>query len=181
MRTDIMISGVGGQGILLTTHLIGTAAIAQGMKVLGAETHGMAQRGGSVVSHLRIGEVHGPLIPKGSADFLISFEPLEAARTYPFLKDGCRCVVNAAPVPPVGAKKDVGTYPDVGEMLAALMEFAEVYPIDATELAKKAGSPLTLNVVLLGAASACEGFPVDEAALKEAKRSRPRSRPRPWT
>ncbi|NOZ77334.1 MAG: indolepyruvate oxidoreductase subunit beta [Euryarchaeota archaeon] len=167
MRTDILISGVGGQGILLTTHLIGTAAISMGLKVMGAETHGMAQRGGSVVSHVRIGDVHGPLIPKKGADFLIAFEPLEAARQAEFLKDGGRCIMNTEPVPPVGAKKDIGPYPNVEDMVMALMEFAEVYPIDASALARKAGSPLTLNVVLLGAASACEGFPVDMETLQE--------------
>jgi indolepyruvate ferredoxin oxidoreductase beta subunit len=165
-KTDILITGVGGQGILLASTVIGRTAIKAGLSVRSTETHGMAQRGGSVVSHLRIGNVYSPMIPKGSADFLIAFEPLEAVRNADYLKDGCWAVVNTETINPTGEKKKIGNYPPVEDILMALMEFANIIPIDATNLAREAGSPLTLNMVLLGAVAALEGFPLETGDLK---------------
>lgn len=162
MKTDVLITGVGGQGILLTSMVIGRAATKAGMTVRSSETHGMAQRGGGVVSHVRMGDVHSPLIPKGGADFLIAFEPLEAIRNADFIKDGCYAVVNTHPIRPTGSKKKIGHYPPIEDILMALMEFSQTIPIEATELAKEAGNPLTLNVVLLGAVTALKGFPINE-------------------
>lgn len=175
MKTDILITGVGGQGILLTSMAIGRAATKAGMTVRSSETHGMAQRGGGVVSHVRIGDVYSPLIPKNSADFMIAFEPLEAVRNVGYLKDGCDVVLNTSAVKPTGSKKKIGAYPPVEDMLMALMEFSNTIPLEANELAKEAGNPLTLNIVLLGAVSALDGFPINtEDMLKMIKESVPK-------
>jgi indolepyruvate ferredoxin oxidoreductase beta subunit len=171
MKTDILITGVGGQGILLTSTVLGRAAIKAGLKVRSTETHGMAQRGGGVVSHLRIGDVFSPMIPKGEADFLIAFEPLEAIRNADYLREGCHAVVNTEPIIPAGSKKKIGPYPPVEEIIIKLFEFSQVIPIDATKLAREAGSPLTLNIVLLGAVAALEDFPLGEEALLDTIKS----------
>jgi indolepyruvate ferredoxin oxidoreductase beta subunit len=122
-----------------------------------------------------MGDVHSPLIPKGGADFLIAFEPLEAIRNADFLKDGCYAVVNTHPIRPTGSKKKIGPYPPVEDILMALMEFSQTIPIEATDLAKEAGNPLTLNIVLLGAVSALEGFPINtKDMLKMIKGSVPK-------
>jgi indolepyruvate ferredoxin oxidoreductase beta subunit len=167
VKSDILITGVGGQGILLTSMILGRAAIKAGMRVRSSETHGMAQRGGSVVSHVRIGDVYSPLIPMGGADFMIAFEPLEAIRNADFLKDGGTIVMNMHAIKPTGSKKKIGSYPPVEDTLMALLEFSNTIPIEAAELAEEAGNPLTLNIVLLGAATALEGFPISERGMRE--------------
>jgi indolepyruvate ferredoxin oxidoreductase beta subunit len=111
------------------------------------------------------------MIPKGEADFLIAFEPLEAIRNADHLREGCHAVVNTEPIIPAGSKKKIGPYPPVEEIIIKLFEFSQVIPIDATKLAREAGSPLTLNIVLLGAVAALEDFPLGEEALLDTIKS----------
>ena len=152
-KKDIILCGVGGQGTILASRLIASAAIHRDMPIRTAETIGMAQRGGSVFSHLRVGEgANSPLIAKGTADLIIAFEPGEAVRQLPWLKQGGAVVVNRRPVMPVSASIGKSEY-DVQGMLDYLQQNVE-HPIfvDGERAAKELGSSRVLNVVLLGAA-----------------------------
>ncbi len=163
----MLIAGVGGQGILLISNILGRAAILQGYRVRGSEVHGMAQRGGSVVAHVRIGDVHSPLIPEGEADYLIALEPLEALRYLNYLREGCKALISTFMIPPALSAGKIGAYPKLDDIIEYLSRYADVYPVDAFSLAKKAGSALTMNVVMLGALSKL-GFPLPEEALIQA-------------
>ena len=158
MSTNIILCGVGGQGTILASKLIASAAMECNMPVKTAETIGMAQRGGSVFSHVRLGEgVVSPLMARGAADLIIAFEPAEAVRQLPFLKpDGC-VVVSARPVVPVSAMTGGPAYDYEGIMGYLRDKVANLVVIDADQAAADLGSAKCLNVVLLGAASrACE-------------------------
>lgn len=167
MKVNILITGVGGQGILLASNVLGKAAIYSNYNVVGVETHGMAQRGGSVVSHIRIGEVYSPLIPEGEADFLLAFEPLEALRQINFLNEESTVILNSRPIYPPSLKGEIWKYPKIEKITKAL-EFCNIISLDATDLAKKAGNIRTLNVVMLGVLSSCKNFPLPEESLKKA-------------
>lgn len=117
MRKNCLLCGVGGQGVVLASKLIAYAALDKGMFVRTTETIGMAQRGGSVVSHVRMGEeIHSPMIPKGQADVILAFEPAEAVRSLPYLREGGMLIVNRKAVKPVTATLGGGQY-DGHEML----------------------------------------------------------------
>lgn len=154
MTFSCILAGVGGQGTVLASKLIAAAAMKNGTFVRTAETIGMAQRGGSVVSHVRAGEnVHSPLIPKGTADVLIGFEPGEAVRCLPYLKPGGTVIVADKAVRPVTDSLGDSTY-NGDNMLAFLRKTAERTVILNTEaLFRESGSPRVLNVALLGAAA----------------------------
>jgi indolepyruvate ferredoxin oxidoreductase beta subunit len=137
---NIVLCGLGGQGILFMTKVLAENAMAMGMPVLGAETHGMAQRGGSVVSHLRLGDAQSSLVPSCKARFLLALDPWEAYRSLPFLAEGGRAFVNA---PGSGfPKEDVKAYLERRSMEARCLE--------AGRIASEMGSPLATNLVLLG-------------------------------
>ena len=154
MNRSCLLCGVGGQGVVLASRLIAYAAMEQGDFVRTTETIGMAQRGGSVVSHVRAGEgVNSPLIPKGTADVIIAFEPGEAVRALPYLKDGGTVITNSGIVKPVTANLSGSGYSG-DEMLDYLKKKAgRVLVVDGDEICRKAGSPKVLNVALLGAAA----------------------------
>ena len=154
MSKNIIICGVGGQGTVLAAKVLSQAAIANGERVLSAETIGMAQRGGSVVSHVRIGEdVYSPLVPQGQADVLIAFEAAEAVRNIAFLKKGGSVIVNKKVVQPVTASLSGKTF-DENEMISYLEKVAgNVIAVDTDQACKDLGSSKVVNMVLLGAAS----------------------------
>lgn len=163
--TDIVLCGVGGQGTVLASKLIAAAAMDKGLDVMSAETIGMAQKGGSVFSHLRVGrKVHTPMIAKGTADIIIAFEPAEAVRMLPYLKEGGRVIVNSHAVKPVtSVLKDSGY--DGSEMVGYLKENVEnLTVIDCEKACREIGSPKVTNMVLLGAAvrSGVLDFTMDE-------------------
>lgn len=151
---NILLCGVGGQGTVLASKLIAFAAMEKGLQVRTAETIGMAQRGGSVVSHVRIGEeIHSPLLPKGSADVIIAFEPAEAVRCISYLKKGGTVIVNKKAVRPVTASLQ-GTYLDGEDMLRYLQSQAgHVDVMDGEAICEACGSSKILNIVLLAAAA----------------------------
>ena len=149
---DILIVGIGGQGTILASNILGEACLIEGRPVKGAETHGMAQRGGSVESHIRIDGLYGPLIPPGQADLLISFDLLEALRYSHYLKPGARIVVNRHVVLPTSVFTQKLSAPSAVEIEASLKKF-DLCLLDADKLAAEAGSPLSQNVVMLGAAA----------------------------
>jgi indolepyruvate ferredoxin oxidoreductase beta subunit len=173
MRRNIVLSGVGGQGTVLASRLIATAAMKKGLPVMSAETIGMAQRGGSVFSHLRIGAgVHSPMIEQGTADLIIGFEPAETVRMLSYLAPEGRVVVCSQGVAPVTASLAEKPYePEL--MLSYLKsQLAErLLVVDAKAALKELGSFKVLNVLLLGAAvySGALGFSEEEllAAIRE--------------
>lgn len=148
-----LLCGVGGQGVVLASKLIAYAALEKGLFVRTTETIGMAQRGGSVVSHVRMGEdIHSPLIPKGKADVIIAFEPAEAVRNLDYLKENGIVVVNKKAVKPVTATLSEQPY-EGSDMTAYLERYVEnLIVVDADAICEEIGSAKGLNVVLLGAA-----------------------------
>ena len=163
--TDIVLCGVGGQGTVLASKILAAAAMAKGLEVTSAETIGMAQKGGSVFSHLRTGVgKHTPMIAKGTADIIIAFEPAEAVRMLPYLKKDGTVIVNSHPVQPVTAVlKGNGYDPDV--MIGYLKRnVKDLTVIDCSEACASIGSSKVTNMVLLGAAvrSGSLGFTMDE-------------------
>lgn len=162
---DVLIVGIGGQGTILSSNILGEACIAEGKTVRGAESHGMAQRGGSVESHVRIGGFFGPLIAPGTADLLISFDLLEALRYRHYLRKGGKMVVNNKMVVPTSVYLQGLPVPEASEILNRLQP-CNPCVIEAEELAIQAGSPLTQNVVILGAAS--HFLPLSEESLDSA-------------
>jgi len=149
---DILIVGIGGQGTILASNILGGACLAEGRHVKGAETHGMAQRGGSVESHIRIDGLFGPLIPPGQADLLISFDLLEALRYSHYLKKGGKMVVNNHMLLPTSVFTQNLPAPGQDEVVVALKEH-NLCLLDADKIAEESGSLLSQNVVMLGAAS----------------------------
>ncbi|MBQ5383309.1 MAG: indolepyruvate oxidoreductase subunit beta [Treponema sp.] len=154
MAKNILICGVGGQGTVLAAKVISQAAVSSGKKVLSAETIGMAQRGGSVTSHVRIGDdVHSPLIPKGQADLIIAFEASEAVRNIEYLKKGGTVVINEKIVQPTTASL-TGKIFETEKMIAYLNGIdAKIISVDADSISMKIGSPKVVNMILLGTAS----------------------------
>ena len=149
MKQDIILAGVGGQGILSIAFVIDNAALKQGLDFKQAEVHGMAQRGGAVQSHLRIADkpVLSDLIPKGGADMILSVEPMECVRYLDYLSPEGIVVTSRSPF------VNIPDYPDIDEVLRAVQSVENRVIIDSDTLAKEAGSPKTQNMVMLGAAS----------------------------
>ncbi len=168
-KFDILISGVGGQGTVLASRLIAAAAINQGCFARTAETIGMSQRGGCVVSHVRIdSHKSGSVIPLSGANMIIAFELAEAARSIPRLsKEGC-CIVNTQVIKPVSASLGNSHY-DNEEIIKYIKDNSqEVYFIDGYSLAEKAGNVKAVNVVLLGAATAVGKMPFTREIMQAA-------------
>jgi indolepyruvate ferredoxin oxidoreductase beta subunit len=158
--TNLFLCGVGGQGILLASEIISSACMKAGLDIKQSEVHGMAQRGGSVIAHLRYGEkVYSPLIEPGEADIVVSFELLEALRYLPYMNTRTRVIVSTQKILPSPVATGVDTYPaDVVDQLK--QRGITVIPIDAFALAKAAGETRAVNMVLVGALSAL--VPLDE-------------------
>ncbi len=151
MKFDLIIVGVGGQGVILASDIIGRSAAKEGMPVRSAETHGMAQRGGSVENHIRIGINFGPLIPEGDADALLGFEPVEAIRCSHLLSRDGIAIINTERIIPVSVSSGAFTYPDVESLFKEVKKvFRNVITLNATKIAKKAGDVMTANTVMLG-------------------------------
>lgn len=150
---NILLCGVGGQGILLASEITSSALIKAGLDVKKSEVHGMAQRGGSVVAHLRYGEkVYSPLIEPGSADIAVSFELLESLRYLPYYHKGTKVIVNTQKILPAPVSTGLDTYPtDVLEQLKA--RGLAVFPVDAFDIARSVGETRAVNMVLVGALS----------------------------
>lgn len=163
--TNILITGVGGQGIVLASKLIAGTAMKKNIPVMSAETIGMAQKGGSVQSYLRLGKgAYSAMFPKGTADLLLAFEPGEAVRTLPFLKENGTAVVNTHAIMPTTASLSGASYSGE-EMIAYLKERVDnLILVDGDAACRALGSPRALNMVLLGAAVSTGALPftVDE-------------------
>ena len=150
MKRDIILSGVGGQGILSIATVIGSAALEQNLYLKQAEVHGMSQRGGDVQSNLRLSTdpIYSDLIPKGAANLIVSLEPMEALRYIPYLAPDGWIITNTTPF------VNIPDYPDLEKVSQQLRQFPRVVALDADAIAKDLGSPRSANMVLLGAMAA---------------------------
>ena len=173
MKTyNVYIAGVGGQGVVRTSIIIGLACFKKGVNVVMSEIHGMAQRGGSVPAEMKIGDAYSPIIEKGGADLLISFEPAESLRAMGKLSKDTVAVINTQPIIPVTVALGTSVYLDPKIYIDELKsKLKRVVVLDAESMAREAGNILALNMVMLGASSATPGFPVEKeflvAAMKE--------------
>ncbi|MFH1862104.1 MAG: indolepyruvate oxidoreductase subunit beta [bacterium] len=157
MKTQVLLCGVGGQGILFATRILSEAALKLGYAVIGSETHGMSQRGGSVTSHLKIGGFHGPLIKRGGADFLFCFERGEIFQNLTFLRAGGIGYVDAANAEFIPQK--------IRDLLET--QSIQLRCFDASALALQLNAPLMLNLILIGFAAHFEDFPLKPDLLEE--------------
>lgn len=177
MIFNCVLAGVGGQGIVLASKLIAQVAMNRGLFVRTAETIGMAQRGGCVVSHVRVGEeIFSSMVPKGEADLILGFEPAEAVRCLPYLKPGGAVVASAKAVTPVTASLSGSVYSG-GEMLACLGRLPlKLLVVDGGAVCEECGAARVLNVALLGAACFSGALPFGLNELETALRERVASR-----
>jgi len=167
---NIVITGVGGQGVLTAANILGWAALHAGYKVRLGEVHGMSQRFGSVISYVRFGEdVYGSMVPEGKADVMLSFEPVEALRYINYLKEGGMVVVNTKPIVPVQVSMGMASYPSLEEIRKVFEEGfkAKWIGFNAEELAEQAGHVVTTNTVLIGALTQIPEFPLDAEHVRE--------------
>lgn len=171
MNIDCLLSGVGGQGTVLASRIIAQAAMERGYFARTSETIGMAQRGGSVVSHVRIGNTASPLIPFGGADVLIGFEPGEALRSLPYLKKGGLIVVSPKVIQPVTASLTGKTFEAASSLDYLKKQAGRVIVVDGERICKACGSDKVLNTALLGAVAETQelGLTIEEidAVLRE--------------
>lgn len=159
-------AGVGGQGIITGGSIIARAAVDDGVNAIMSEVHGMAQRGGSVVCELRLGNVRSPLIPQGEADVLIAFEPVEAVRNLPRVNRKSVVVTEIRPIVPVSVSLGGLMYPAVDDLVAFMRgQVAAVHAVGASAAAEEIGLPQAANMVLLGAAMGTGLIPVQREAL----------------
>jgi indolepyruvate ferredoxin oxidoreductase, beta subunit len=164
MKQDIILAGVGGQGILSIAYVLGQAALMRNLFLKQAEVHGMAQRGGAVQSHLRLSDekIYSDLIPKGKADLLLSVELLESLRYLDFLKTEGRIITSRVPY------KNIPDYPDEEELVSRIQDTGKAVIIDSDKLSRDAGHPKSQNMVMLGSASL--DLILDEETLMESIR-----------
>jgi len=165
MKNDIILAGVGGQGILSIAAIIGTAAVKKGLFVKQAEVHGMSQRGGDVQSHLRLSgsDIASDLIPFGGADMIISVEPMESLRYLPMLKPGGWLITNTRPF------VNIPNYPPIDDVLGEISRLSNHVALDADKMATDLGSSKSANMVILGAATLVIDIPFDQ--LEDAIRA----------
>ncbi len=169
---NMFITGVGGQGTLLASRVLGEAALMVGMGAVVGEVHGMAQRGGVVESVVVIGERKGPVLSEGEADVLLGFEPMETLRALRMCHRNTIVVSNLTPVVPFTVTSGKAEYPDVDSMMEKVRgAVGRLVALDADRLAKEAGSPRAMNVVLVGALAATNTLPFDAEILEEAIRA----------
>lgn len=171
---NVLITGVGGQGVILISELLGEAAVKDQLRVRGSEILGMAVRGGSVTSAIRLGEdVYGPLIPTSKCSALVGMEPSEALRNITCLSKSSLVILNTAVTVPFTVPLGQSSYPSLEAILEKLNKAAErVIPLDAAKLALAAGSLLTSNIVMLGALFGTERLPIKLATIKETVEER---------
>jgi indolepyruvate ferredoxin oxidoreductase, beta subunit len=172
-RLRIFLTGVGGQGTLLASRLLGEAALAAGMNPLVSETHGMAQRGGVVVSTVVLGDLQSPIISPGEADILLGFEALETFRALDRCHARSLVIANTAAIVPYPVSIGKIAYPEVGRLLELMaLKVGSLLAFDAGDLARQAGSPLAVNMVLLGALGSTNILPFPEEDLLSLVRTR---------
>jgi len=160
---SIHLIGIGGQGTIKASTIVGDAAMKKGLNVVMSEVHGMAQRGGTVITELKIGDVYSPLIEETNADLLLAFEPAEALRALSKVNKDTFIIVNSTPIIPFTVSLGISEYPDMSLILEELKsKIKKLLVIDAEKIALKAGNIISSNIVILGAAAATPNFPVSK-------------------
>ncbi len=173
MNKNIILCGVGGQGTILASKLIAAAAMKKDLPVMSAETIGMAQRGGSVFSHVRIGEgICSPMIARGTADLILGFEPGEAVRMLPYLKPDGQVVVSSRAIMPVTATLSGSSYSGDAMITYLREQVRGLYVVDGEQACREIGSPKVLNILLLGAAVESGALGFTEEELREVIKER---------
>jgi len=170
MKQRLLFAGVGGQGVLTGAKILAQAMLGQGVHVFMSEVHGMAQRGGSVVCTVCAGEVHSPLIADGTADAIISMEPVEALRRIHKLRTGATVLTDVNPVIPPNVSMGYHEYPSLDDVFTELEERGTLVTIDALQLARDAGHAITKNIVMLGALAGLDVLPVARDAVMASVR-----------
>ena len=173
MKYTVQIVGVGGQGVLLASMVLGNAAMNAGYRVAMSEVHGMAQRGGSVLSTVRFGDdVVSPLEADGCADMIMGFEPAETVRNLPLGNRDTAVLMNLDPVYPSMVAAGFEKYPEIDDLIGSVRKVnRNLVTIDATKLAIEAGKAVAANAVMIGAVAAVEGFPLGKDVLLDALRA----------
>lgn len=166
-KISIVLTGVGGQGVITAANILGKAAVKAKIGVFVSEIHGMAQRGGAVVCTVRMGDVSSPLLPSGTADVLLSTEPIEALRNICYVNKKTKVITDINPIIPFTVAVGGEQYPKVDEIFKELSAYAELYTIDALNIAKEAGASITKNTVMLGALAASGVLPFSPDVLLE--------------
>lgn len=167
-KISIVLTGVGGQGVITAANILGKAAVKAGVGVYVSEIHGMAQRGGTVVCTVRMGNVSSPLLPSGTADVLLSTEPVEALRNICYVHKNTKVITDISPVIPFTVTVGGESYPKLDEIFKEIASHAQLYKIDASKIAKEAGAVITKNSVMLGALAATGMLPFKHGILLEA-------------
>lgn len=158
-KTNIVLTGVGGQGVITAANILGKAAINAKLNVFASEVHGMAQRGGSVNCTVRIGNVYGPLVANGTADAIISTEPIEALRYIQYSNKNTKIITDITPVIPYTVSSGGEEYPDINLVFNELSNYGKLYKIDAVKISREAGALITKNIVMLGALATIDVLP----------------------
>ena len=166
-KTNIVLTGVGGQGVITAANILGKAALKAKINVFVSEVHGMAQRGGSVNCSVRMGNVSGPLVATGTADVIISTEPIEALRYIQYSNSSTKIITDITPVIPYTVSVGGEEYPDVKTVFKELSKYGKLFKIDAVKIAKDAGALITKNIVMLGALAASDVLPFKSEILLE--------------
>lgn len=171
---NILIVGVGGQGVILMSEMLGNAAVSDGLNVRGSEVLGMAVRGGSVSSSIRIVDgVYGPLIPLGKCDVLVGMEPAEALRNISYLSNSSTVILNTEAVIPFTVSLGTGRYPNLDQLTEKLSKAAgNTITVNASKLAREAGSQQAANIVMLGALFGTGKLPIAEKTIKKELETR---------
>lgn len=168
-QCDIVLAGTGGQGVLLFAKVLGEAAVKEGYNVRVSEIHGMAQRGGAVVSHVRIGQkVTSPTVLEGTADVIVGLEPMETLRNIGFANENTLVLTNTAIIKPSGIPQNA-SYPQLESILEKIRLFTKsILTIDAQSIAKKLGNTYVLNITMLGALFATGKLPIKRETIQES-------------
>lgn len=166
-KTNIVLTGVGGQGVITAADILGKASVNLGVNVYVSEVHGMAQRGGSVTCSVRMGNISGPLVANGTADAIVSTEPIEALRYIQYANKKTKIITDINPVIPFTVAVGGCAYPNLEDVFEEIKSHAELYKMDALKIAKESGAIITKNVVMLGALAATGILPFKSDILLE--------------
>ena len=164
-KTSIVLTGVGGQGVITAANILGKATANAKVNVYVSEVHGMAQRGGSIICTVRMGNVSGPLVASGTADVIVSTEPIEALRYIQYANKKTKVITDINPVIPFTVTVGEEKYPNVEDVFNEIRYYAELYTIDALKIAKQSGAIITKNIVMLGALVAADILPFKSEIL----------------
>ena len=166
-KTNIVLTGVGGQGVITAANILGKATVKAKIDIYVSEVHGMAQRGGAVNCTVRMGDVSGPLVAKGTADVIVSTEPIEALRNIMYANKNTKVITDTNPVVPFTVAVGGEKYPNLDDVYKEIQSRAILYKIDALKIAKESGAAITKNIVMLGALAAVDVLPFKSDVLLE--------------